>query len=889
MNIRLKQILIIVAIILTGYNLSFSQNRISIKFDNKPLSEVLESISKNYTIKFAYDNSALSSIIVSGNFRSEPIEDVLKELFKATNLEAIFISDVFVIKQKGFVPNTEAKTEIVKPKKYKVLGVVKEKGSGESLPYASISVQESQKGTSSNTDGYFSLSSSKTDSLTLMVSYLGFLPAKIKVAPILNNEVVTIELNRNSTEISDIVVVKNQHELIAIEETPGIFQWNSKNNSDPPSLSNLDIAAPLQLLPGIDGTTESLSGLIVRHSPSDKNLFVYDGFTIYHIDHFFGAFTSFNAKAIKDIRISRGGFDSRWGGRVSSVIEITGKTGNENQLKTDIGADQLSSDIELEGPIGKKVTFVFAARRSFTDLYHSKLYNNLFKSARSDLSSLKLAPTAFTTDQNQPSYYYYDMNTKISFKPTSKDVISISGYKSYDNLNLDVTDATPFVFENSNWKNKGLGIRWSRQWNNIFYHNITAGVSKYNMYYNHFDYKLRHKQLPNTNDTISHTYLTDNQINDINLNFNGEIKLGSTNMFEFGLSENSVSINSRNGYSHYSLGNKIIDTLKTYDNRVNNTTFWAQGLISKGVLKVFKFGGRTTYNDLIRKFYFEPRAQLAVELSKKFSIKIATGLYYQFVNKILSSNNGSYRNIWKVSDDKRFPVVKATHLVGGFLWDIGSGFSLDFEGYSKKSYNISFEQTIVKRTNGTRITQQQVVQLMNTKTIGADFLLKKNWRNGQSWISYSLSRSLSQCDNLNGGNEYPAFDDHLSELKIVNVIEQKHWNFTVAWIYGSGRPWDEILLTSSLQLSPNYEKNSSRLSPYHRMDIGASYTFKIKNGDLKLGAKIFNLYNNSNTLSKPFQLSDTPYLDFLQGISPIIYSEIPGMGFTPSFFVNIRF
>jgi ferric enterobactin receptor len=891
MNIHIKHILFSFVIILIGCNLSFSQTRISEKFASKTLNEVLETISKNYTIKFAYDNSAVNHIIVSGNFNNEPIDEVLKYLLNDSHLDYILINDVYIIKQKNPEPKEESKIIPAKTVKYKVLGIVKERETGESLPYASIAIVDSQNGTSTNADGYFSLSSDKSDSITIIISYLGYQPVRKKVVPLLKNDIITIELDRNTTAISEVVFVKTQQELLAVETSSGgAIQWNSMKNSDPPTLSNLDIAAPLQLLPGIDGTTESLSGLVVRHTPSDKNLFVYDGFTIYHIDHFFGAFTSFNSKAIKDIRITRGGFDSRWGGRTSSVIEITGKTGNENKLVVDIGADQLSSDVEIDGPIGKKTTFVLAARRSFTDIYRSNLYYNLFESARSDLSTLKLAPVALSTNPNQPGYFYYDLNAKISFKPGPKDVISVSGYKGYDDLKLESYESVPVVLEKSNWGNQGLGIRWSRQWNNIFYHNITVGVSQNTLYFDHYDYKLRKRPFnPTITDTISHSYLTDNNIDDINVNFTGELKLGPINTLEFGVSESNVSINALDGYSQYSFGNKIIDTLKIYDNRVNDFTFWTQNTISKGALKAFKFGGRITYNSLTNLFYLEPRTQLSIELSKKFSIKMAAGLYYQFVNKILTYNTGSFRSIWRISDEKRFPVVQSIHIISGFNWDMGSRFSLDFEGYFKNTSNISFEQTYIKRTSAVKITQQQVVLLMDNKAFGADILLKKNWSRGQSWVSYSLSKSINQCDNLNGGEEYSAIDDHLNELKIVNVLDLKHWNFTVAWIYGSGKPWDEILLTSTLQISPDYEKNAAQLSSYHRMDVGISYNFKVKNGDFKVGAKIFNLYNNVNTLSKPFQLSDTPYQNYLDGISPIYYTEVPGMGFTTSFFVNLRF
>ncbi len=882
MDIRIKNILLSIVFILIGCNLSFSQTRISEKFESEPLNEVLEMLAKNYKIKFAYDNYLVNSVFITGNYQNKSIDEVLITILKETDLEMLFIDNVYIIKQKTEKLKDEPLIIPVKPIRYKVLGIVKEKETGESLPYATIAVAETQSGTSTNTDGYFSLTSEKTDSLTLTVSYLGFQPYKVKVAPLKNkNEILTIELNRNSTVISEVVVVKAQQELLAVDGSSGAMQWNSKKNSDPPSLSNLDIAAPLQLLPGVDGTTESLSGLVVRHSSSDKNLFVYDGFTIYHIDHFFGAFTSFNAKAIKDIRITRGGFDSRWGGRASSVIEITGKTGNENKLNVDIGTDQLSSDVELEGPVGKKTTFVFAARRSFTDIYHSELYYNLFESARSDLSLVKRDPISLTANSDLPVYFFYDMNAKISFKPGPKDIISVSGYQGYDNMKYNSSAVLSWVNEKSNWGNQGLGLRWSRQWNSNFYHSITAGFSQYNLYYNYSDYR---RNLAGDK-TFTHTYLVDNYIDDINVNYSNELKLGASNTLEFGVSESNVSINSQDGNSHYSAGNKIIDTLRVYDNRVNNLTLWAQHSISKGNLKLFKFGGRVTYNNLTKKYYFEPRVQLSYLLSKSFSVKMATGIYYQFVNKIISYSNSTYRSVWKVSDEKRFPVVKSFHLIGGFIWNIGRGFSLDFEGYTKQTSGISFEQSLYIENGVGKIVQIQRVLLMSNKAIGADFLLKKNWGKGQSWISYSLSRSFNQCDNVNGGREYPAIDDHLNELKIVNMLDLKHWNFTVVWIYGSGKPWDDVqFIPNTVQISPYYDKNSAQLSPYHRMDLGISYNFKVKSADFKIGAKIFNLYNNVNIISKPYQISDPFTLS-----EPLVYNEIPGMGFTTSFFFNIRF
>jgi len=886
MNIHFKHILLFLVFTLLGCSIAIGQTRISEKFENKSLNDVLEYLAKSYKIKFAYDNSLVSSVKVTGDFQNKPIDEVLNTILKDTNLEMLFINDVYIIKTKATPPKSESKVVTVKPIKYKVVGVVKEQGSGETLPYATISIANSQNGTSTNTDGFFSIISDKRDSLTLNVSYLGFQPFQIKVAPQAGSEIITLELSRNTNEIAEVVVAKPQQEaLAAVESGGGTIQWNSKKNSDPPSFSNLDIAAPLQLLPGVDGTTETLSGLIVRHSPADKNLFVYDGFTIYHIDHFFGAFSSLNAKAIKDIRITRGGFDSRWGGRASSVIEITGKTGNENNLVVDIGTDQLSSDIEIDGPIGKKTTFVFAARRSFTDMYHSDLYYNLLESAKEDMSASNNTPASLKVDPDLPNYYFYDMNAKLSFKPNSKDVVSISGYKGYDNMSLNDIKTLTGVIENSHWGNQGAGLRWSRQWNSNYYHCFTVGLSNYNLDFEHEDFRYKKRILSNVYDTITHTNLTNNKIEDFSIGFNNELKLGRSNTLEFGINNNAVNIDSKDAISAYSFGNKIIDTTRIYDNRVNNFTFWAQNNLSIGAIETFRFGGRLTYNDLIKKYYFEPRAQFILRLSDRFSVKFMGGLYYQFINKILTYSSGGYRNVWKVSDDKQFPVVKSIHYISGFTWNMGGGFSIDLEAYKKNTQGISFEQQILKKNASDKVVQTRRILTINNQTIGLDVLLKKNWTKGQSWISYSLSKTRNKSENLNDGDSYPAQDDHLNELKVVNVINLKHWCFTVDWIYGTGKPWDYVpFVSNTIQVSSTYEKNSYQLDAYHRLDLAISYNLKITRADFKIGVKFFNLYNRDNVLSKPYQLSDPFTL-----ASPLVYNEIPGMGFTTSVFINLRF
>ncbi|MGE0077677.1 MAG: carboxypeptidase-like regulatory domain-containing protein [Bacteroidales bacterium] len=860
----------------------YAQVKVTEKFENTPLIESLDILSKKYTVKIAYDNAVVVGITVNVNFKRESIDSAIKKLLANTGLEVIRINDVFIVKKQDLSAIQESK-----PKK--VVGVVRDKSSGESLPYASVKVLGAHAGTATNPDGFFSIQNGDEDSINIRVSYIGFEPIEMKVAKLdVNTSPVVIELDRKIVTLPDVKVVKKIPEFISGGNRPGEFVWNSKTVGQIPTLSGIDVVAPLQMLPGIDATAESLSGLTIRHSPSDKNLFLYDGFTIYHIDHFFGAFTSFNSKAIKDIRVIRGGFDARWGGRASSVVEITGKTGNENNLVVDAGGDQLSADIAIEGPIGKKVTFVLAGRRSFTDFYRSDLYYNLFESARSDLQLARIKAGAFSSDASLPQYYYYDANAKLNYKPTAKDNISVSGYRGTDRLKYIQLDENPFVEEHSHWGNEGVGVRWARQWSPTFYHNFTIGASDYNLYYDHSDSTLRKRQVSTVRDTILKDYKIDNTLSDVSINLLGQLKIGRINTVEGGFSGNIVDISSFESYVQAANSATSIDTTRSNSFYSETYTGWVQNTLSIGKLKALTVGLRVTHHNLTSKFYFEPRLQLMLNPTEHLTLKFATGLYNQYVNRIIQFGS-SYRNVWVASDGDQFPVVKSKHFIVGLTWKLESGILLDIEGYAKNTEGLTFVQNIIRRTNGNQISMISRTYEVDSRAFGLDLLLKKRWSNAECWLAYSLSRAYNNSENLNGGDDYFALDDHLHEFKVAGIYNLGRWQFSATWIYGSPKPWDELLLTSTLQLSPDYEKNSERLLPYHRLDAGVSYTQKFRDAEIQLGVKGFNLYNRNNILSKPYSLSDTPQQDYMQGNPIIVYTENYGLGFTPTFFLNLRF
>jgi ferric enterobactin receptor len=871
-------------------NTLFAQG-VTIKISNQPLSEVLEKISKDYEVKVAYDSDLASGVIVSGNFVNSTLEQVIRELILGKPLELLIINDVYVVRPISVVDKEMEEVVVIQPVEHKILGLVLDKATGEHLPYATVSVLGTSTGVSANADGYFTLFTKQSDSLTLRVSFLGFIPKDIRVHPPSLMNKLDVYLDQQQMLITEAILTRRQPDIVTTDPAPGMLRWNSNRNTDIPSLNGLDIAAPLQLLPGIDGTTESLSGLIVRKLPSDMNLFVFDGFTIYHIDHFFGAFTSFNSKSVKDIRVFKSGFDAQWGGRASSVIEITGKTGNQNKIVVDAGLDLLSADVMIEGPINDRLTFLISGRRSFTDIFRSRIYYQLLESARSDIvNSTRTYPSFFRVDADEPSYMYYDLNTKLSFKPNSRDNLSLSLFLGSDAMELNRKNENQMLTEDSGWGSNGLGFRWSRQWNQSFSHTLTIGTSKYYLDFLHTDTTLRVRQNSSITDTVKRSSFIYNRLNDLNVNYTNSVKLNGNNQFEFGLQTNGVKVGLEESLVHYVNRFSVIDTIRDRSQGMLVSTIWGQHILSYKRLKSFKIGLRVNYYSPTKELYTEPRAQLSFSIAPNAYLKFSAGRYYQFVNQILTISSNGFRRIWTVADGGRFPVVSSYHFTAGILARLPKNFSIDIEAYRRTTRGMASIHTVLRRSeSGTGIKEQQVLITADNNTNGVDVMFHKQMKNAQFWMAYTYAKSENISDKMNAGEPYPSLVDQRNELKLAWLGKLKGFSLSCTYIYGSGKPWDELVFTNTLQLSDDYQKNANRLPPYNRIDLGLSYTHNFKAFDVKGGVNLFNVFNWENTLSTVYLMSDTPYLAYLQTGSPLIYNDLNGMGFASSLYLNIKF
>ena len=260
--------------------------------------------------------------------------------------------------------------------RYDISGYVRDAETNEALPYANIVIVGTSKGAATNQDGYFVIVNPPADTCRLRITYVGFATREILIDPRRPSQRnPLILLNRQTIELEGLTVETEVPPIMEVVGEPSQIAVSPEEIAVLPNMGEVDLFRSFQLMPGISGVSDGSAGLFVRGGTPDQNLILFDGMTIYHVDHFFGLFSAFNADAVKDIRVYKGGFPAEFGGRTSSVVNMTGKTGDETGINYGGGINLLSGHGVVEGPLGKAGTFLVSFRRSYTDIIRSSLYD----------------------------------------------------------------------------------------------------------------------------------------------------------------------------------------------------------------------------------------------------------------------------------------------------------------------------------------------------------------------------------------------------------------------------------------------------------------------------------------------------------------------------------
>ena len=854
---------------------------VSGQFNQSNVKKALKKVSRQYSLKFAYDPAAMEQIRIDTSFDSCPVKLFLSSILRTSDYTFKLLDGTWLILPRSpkTIPINPTRTN------FTLTGIVRDATSGESLPFATISAG-TQNSTLANEDGRFTLFNIPTDTSTIRATYIGYYTSTLKLTPKKSSGSVILQLKLKNQLLPIIEVPGNNSiDFLRLEKQNGHYTLNPKKFDEVAGKGEQDVFQTLSLLPGVEGSTEVSPGLQIRGAKSDETLVLFDGFTVYHVDHFFGAFSAFNSAAIKNVQLLKGAYDAKYGGRTGGIVNITGIDGNKNYPKLTLGSNLFSGQMALELPIVPgNASLLIAGRRSFTDQFHSGAYKTLFNNIYngSVLNGTDQNVNSFS-DGNSPFFFYYDSNVKFSFAPTPKDAISLSFYKGRDQMRISFKEnSSNLVYksdDNSNWGNTGGSVKWSRQWTKHFYSKINAGASLYETDLS----ALESYSYPNSLLNLTRSLSQNTSITDFTLRYNNSLDENPSNKTEFGLDFSNIRISS------YSLDQIALLTDSSQNSK--STAFYLQHTYTPNPLLTLKAGLRANYYSESPKPLIEPRFSLDYKLSEFYTFSASAGIFNQTLRRLNEQN--LYLDTpesWVLSDNNTIPVLNSRELDVGLQWARGA-FGASLETYSKRETGtIDFLYPEFFLTSAD-LGNYALNGIRNTS--GFDFLFQFRKGHHTGWLSYSLLNSQQKYSNYNANNWFPSYSSITNEIKLVYLFEWKNWSASGTYVLATGRPYTPVLGTYSLQidnLSGQFlalgDPNSQRLPYYDRLDLSVTYTYSWKKQrELKVGINIYNVYNEHNIKYLKYYLSPTNVPDFYD----IKLRKIYGLRILPTIFVKAVF
>lgn len=723
-----------------------------------------------------------------------------------------------------------------------IKGYVNDFNTGETITGVNIFDTVSFTGASTNNFGYFTLQVKSVEIHTLRFSHVGY-ETKILTLKLDTDTILRVGLKLLSNNLNEITVLSQKK----LEERPEISKMNIPVSTilTLPSISGEpDILKAIQLLPGVHMGAENTNGLFVRGGSPDQNLFLLDDVTLYSVNHLGGFFSVFDPSMLKSIEIFKGGFPARFGGRISSVIDVRNKDGNLFKSHGEISAGLLSGKIFIEGPlISSKSSYALSYRISNFGLY-SLLMN-------------KIQGVNYTQ-----GYNFYDMNFKSNFMLSPRNRLFFSIYSGDDNIYYKESDVsierTNYIYSgNSNvrWGNNAGSFRWLHIFENGIFNNTTLSITNYR-YINSVESVINNK----TNNTKqTDYYISKSGINDLSLKSDAEIQLNNNNIIRFGLSmvnhwfetgsvaHSQLQSDNENKIFRSDLGSFDIYSYIEHE-------FEIQKNIN------VNFGFRSGVYVVNNKVFpvLEPRFVLNYKFSPSVSLKTAFCKMNQNIHLLTNSDGGFPTDIWIPATDKMKPENSDQYSIG-LAHTSSKNYEFSVEIYTKKLKNlIDYKDGIIVSNNQQNWEQKVEIEGLG-KTKGIEFLLQKKYGCFNGWFAYTLSSNKRKFANINNGKEFHFTYDQTHNISIAgNYTIQKSITLSAVWMYHSG---NFVTLPSAKYQLINYdfskkddfsvveiytEKNGFRFPDYHRLDFSINKAKQLKSGQRNWSINVFNFYNRQN-------------------------------------------
>ncbi|MEM5565655.1 TonB-dependent receptor [Psychroserpens sp. AS72] len=778
-------------------------------------------------------------------------------------------------------------TVIFAQEKYSIRGTIKDFSNGETLLGATIFLKGTSIGAVTNEYGFFSLTAPKGN-YTVIISFIGYesITQEIQLD---TDQTLNFQLKESATSLNEVVIVAEESEQVSIKKPQmSVSKLNAGTIKQMPAvLGEVDVIKSIQMLPGVTNNGEGSAGFNVRGGAVDQNLVLLDEAIIYNTSHFFGFFSVFNADAIKDIKLYKGDIPAKFGGRVSSVLDVRQKDGNNKNFNINGGIGLISSRLAVEGPIVKdKGSFLIAGRTS---------YAHLIMKGIDELKDDKIS--------------FYDLNLKTNYEINKNNRVYLSGYFGRDVFNISK------ILKNS-YGNTTANLRWNHIYNDRLFSNLSLIYSKY-------DYQI-------ILDFIELDWIAD--IKNYNIKYDFKYYLSDKVKLDFGASGISYKLNpgevrptsesspinylkldqkrAFEGGLYVSAEHQITDKLtaqyglrystfsrlggQNMTNYINN-----QPVVYNSQLAIYERGeveSETSFgkSESIKNYdNFEPRLGLSYQLNEASSIKASYTKSTQYLHLLSNTSSVTPLDVWTPSGKYIKPQRSTQYAIGYYKNFNDKAYALEVETYFKTIDNridyIDGSDLIGNNTIETEILNGEA------RAYGLEVLLRKNEGKFTGWLAYTLSKSEQRTlggqaggPGINNGNWYNTPYDRTHDISLTGIYKlNDKWSLSSNLVFQTGRPVtypNGQYNYEGFSIATYSNRNEDRLPAYHRLDISATYTPNNKpdkrwKGEWVFG--IYNLYNRRNAASITFTQNDQTGLNEATRLS--IFGLIPSVTYNFKF------
>lgn len=820
------------------------QTRVTVVVKDQPLEAVCGLLEKEYGIHFSYSRELVDlSRKVTLTAHQQRLKKILDELFGPDDIRFTRVGEQVVLLPAS--RNTRT-----------ISGYIRDAGSGENLIGATVYAPALKQGTTTNQYGFFSLTTVK-DTNSLVISYVGYQPYSQPVAP-KGDQFLHINLQPLGSLKEVVISAKEESKLQEQTQMSKVNLNSSAVQSMPRLLGEVDVMRTLQSLPGVGGGSDGAGGLYVRGGGPDQNLVLIDGSPIFNFSHFFGVYSLLNANVVKTTDLYKGAFPARFGGRISSVVDISMKEGDMKEYHGDASIGLIAAKFNIEGPIIKdKTSFMFSARRSYPDL----LLNAALKSE----NSLGVG--------GDFQAYFYDINAKVNHIFSSKDRVFLSFYKGEDNLLLKqtiddssyVTNPSKYLGESSKfqlgWGNTIAALRWNHIYGPRMFSNITLNYSQYE-----FFTEYEHKYVLPASGEKSDMY---GKYNSIMKNSGGRIDFdyrpNSRHSIRFGTI--TTMHNFKPGNSSFEDKDSPVTPLDTVDGSLKVTGL-ELSLYAEDDWQIrpdlFASVGLHASAFLVQgRFYYsvQPRLGVRYMLSRHWAVKAAYTHMNQYIH--LLSNNGTTlpTDIWVPSTQRVAPMFSKQVVLGIGKTSTNLKYEFSLEGYYKSMHNMIENKETDNLINPAVARWDENVTVGKGWSYGAEVMLQKKKGSTTGWVGYTLSWSDRRFPGVNNNEIYPYKYDQRHDIEVVLVQQLgPRWEFSASWHFNSGAPvtlpvssyagtgnaspWEPSPGNTSIDRYDNW--NNYRGAAVHRLDVGITWSKPKKHWTRSWNLSVFNVYNRKN-------------------------------------------